>query len=205
MINHQTSNVKSSATDTRQRIIMAASKLFFKQGYARTTTREIASEAEITEVTLFRHFETKKNLFTVAAEQYGDISGLVKDLESNLTGDYQEDMLAIGQIYMMVVKERKDVIKLMLAEAHFFPEVRESVAKAPRELRKMLAGYLQKQIDKGVLRDINPNLAANAFWGLFLSHHLSKVILNEPAVPNLSDDEVVTQFVGLIVEGSINK
>lgn len=47
---------------TENRITDAARELFIKKGYRGTTTREIASRAGVSEVTVFRKFGSKKNL-----------------------------------------------------------------------------------------------------------------------------------------------
>jgi len=49
--------------ETKQKILNAALKLFAKNGYNGTTTRAIAIEAGLNELTLFRRFGTKENLF----------------------------------------------------------------------------------------------------------------------------------------------
>ena len=48
-----------SRPPTRDRLIQAALSLFVSQGIAETTTKEIAEQAEVNEVTLFRHFGNK--------------------------------------------------------------------------------------------------------------------------------------------------
>lgn len=47
---------------TRQRLAEVALELFEAQGYARTTTVQIADAAEVSEMTLFRHFPSKDRL-----------------------------------------------------------------------------------------------------------------------------------------------
>jgi len=47
-------------TATRERIIKVAAKLFTKEGYDRTTTRDIASASGIAAGTLFNYFESKE-------------------------------------------------------------------------------------------------------------------------------------------------
>ena len=49
---------------TRQHILEKATHLFQTQGYARTTTQEIAKQADIAEVTLFRHFGNKQKIIS---------------------------------------------------------------------------------------------------------------------------------------------
>ncbi len=48
---------------TEQKILDAGLKVFAKKGYDAATTRVIADESGFTEMTLFRKFGTKKNLF----------------------------------------------------------------------------------------------------------------------------------------------
>ena len=48
--------------DAEQRILNAALKVFASEGYIGATTRRIAKEANVAEVTLFRKFRSKENL-----------------------------------------------------------------------------------------------------------------------------------------------
>ncbi|OPY19003.1 MAG: putative DNA-binding transcriptional regulator [Methanomethylovorans sp. PtaU1.Bin093] len=48
--------------DAEQRILNAALKVFASEGYTGATTRRIAKEANVAEVTLFRKFRSKENL-----------------------------------------------------------------------------------------------------------------------------------------------
>lgn len=47
---------------TRQRIITASMHLFSREGFPRTTVRDIAREAGITDAAIYYHFATKKDL-----------------------------------------------------------------------------------------------------------------------------------------------
>ena len=49
--------------NSRQRILDAALELFAKDGYKATTIDSIAKKAEVNELTIFRQFKNKKNLF----------------------------------------------------------------------------------------------------------------------------------------------
>lgn len=54
---------------TRQNILDAARACFSARGYHSTTTKDVAAAADVAEVTLFRHFPTKAQLFEEAAIQ----------------------------------------------------------------------------------------------------------------------------------------
>jgi hypothetical protein len=49
-----------------EKAVQAAGKLFARQGYHGTSTREIAQLGEVSENTLFRHFDHKEDLFWAA-------------------------------------------------------------------------------------------------------------------------------------------
>ena len=56
--------------DTSRLIMKVALQLFSEKGYYSTTTKEIASTAKVNELTIFRHFGSKGNLFQLTTEHY---------------------------------------------------------------------------------------------------------------------------------------
>ena len=87
----------TNPSNTRTKIINAASELFASKGYAGTTTRIIAETAGVNEVTLFRHFGSKENLAREIMNQFGGLA-IAENLESHLSGDYRKDLLLIGRM-----------------------------------------------------------------------------------------------------------
>lgn len=199
----ESSRLNQAPEDTRGRILQAAVKLIVEQGYARTSTRAIAAEADVNEVTLFRHFGSKENLFHEMVERYSDLSQLIDAMLKPLTGDYRGDMLHIGRIFMQVMLERSDVIRLILCEAAHFPEVREVMAQNPRRLRLALADYLRGQMEKDVVRRQDPELAAQAFYGMFFSYAVLRGVLDEDPASGRPPEQVLEDFVNLFVDGTI--
>ena len=58
------------AEATRSRVIARARDLFLVQGYAATSTRQIAADAEVTERTLFNIVPTKSDLLRDVLKTY---------------------------------------------------------------------------------------------------------------------------------------
>ena len=75
--------MKIMTDKTKQKIMDAALKIFAKEGYKATTIRAIAKESGFTELTLFRKFTTKKNLYETV---------LSKNVEKMLN-EYRESVL----------------------------------------------------------------------------------------------------------------
>jgi AcrR family transcriptional regulator len=191
----------TGAEDTRQAILQAASRVFAEKGYARATTRVLAEAAEVNEVTLFRHFGSKEGLFAAVLAEFGGLA-ISADMQSRLSGDYRQDLLAMGQMLMRVFAERGDAMRLMLCEATHFPELREMMAENPRQLRMMLAAFFQRQIDQGRVRPLHPEALAQAYLGMFFSHSIATGLLQDSIAPELTSGELVEQFVDVFVAGT---
>jgi AcrR family transcriptional regulator len=193
---------KPAASDTRQRILQAAAQVFGELGYARATTRGIAAAAQVTEVTLFRHFGSKEKLFIEVVQQYGGpaVSALIEQM---LTGDLHQDLIAIGGLYLNVILERSEILTMMFCEATHFPEVRQVIAQNPRLLRQTLAKYFQRQMEAGVLRQMHPEAMAQAFGGMFFAYAISLELLQEAVEPEMALEGVVSQFVDIFIHGTM--
>ena len=57
------------STETQERIIAAALRLFAEKGYHGTRTSEIARESGVAEATVFKYFRTKKILLAAVLEK----------------------------------------------------------------------------------------------------------------------------------------
>ena len=198
------SNSSPSPEGTRERIMQAASQLFTQKGYAGTTTRAIADLAGVNEVTLFRHFGTKVKLAEAIMDQYGGMA-LASDLENHLSGDYFQDLTVIGHAMMRVMTERIDAMRMAICEAGNFPEFQQVVAENPRQLRRMLARYFERQMEAGQIHREHPEVLAQAFLGMFFSYTVLGGFLSDALQPEVADEDVVEQFVGLFVRGTLIK
>jgi AcrR family transcriptional regulator len=196
--------IKSRREDTRERILDAAARAFAENGFARTTTRALADAAGVTEVTLFRHFGSKEKLFVALVKRYGG-QAVAAALEAQLTGDYRADLLRIGQQFLGLILERREIMRLMLCEAGHFPKLARTLAQNPRLLRQMLARYLQRQIEQGHVRPLNVEAAAQAFWGMFFAYGVLLDVYDEPPSGEMSPEEVVVHFVDIFVNGTIHQ
>src|SRR5665648_116432 len=76
--------------NTQDKILNASIVLFSQKGYSSVTTKEISKEACVSEMTLFRHFESKHNLFEKAFDKFvfsPKFIALFEGLEWNLERD----------------------------------------------------------------------------------------------------------------------
>ena len=190
-------------TETQQRILAAAARVLDREGYAGATTRAIAAEAGVNEVTLFRNFRSKQNLLLGVIERFSALRGL-EALAGQLTGDYRQDLIRIATLFMEMLGRNRRAILITMAEAQRDPEVREVVAGPPTRQRQMLGQYLRRQMERGVVRDLpDPELVAQSFFGMFFEYSLAQLLLPEAAADAVPPEQVVAQLVDLFVRGTI--
>src|SRR5580692_5113664 len=72
-------------SERTDKIVQAAVQLFARQGYHGTSTREIARLADVSENTLFRHFDHKEDLFWSAIRSLSTGLKLRRDLLDGMT------------------------------------------------------------------------------------------------------------------------
>jgi AcrR family transcriptional regulator len=191
----------SPEDETKQRIIQGAAQAFAKQGYDGTTTREIAQAAGVNEVTLFRHFGNKKNIFMAVVEHFSALPGLEAALKGQLTGDYRQDLIKLGTHFLQTMLKRRKAILMSLCAAERLPEIRDVVAEPPTRQRQMLSAYLQQQIERGIVRDLNPDVTAQAFFGMLFEFAISQGMYLD--TQQTSFEKVVIAYVDLFVRGTI--
>jgi hypothetical protein len=135
-------------------------------------------------------------------DQFGGMA-IAEDMEIRLSGDYVQDLTIIGHMMMKVMTERIDAIRMAICEAGNFPEFRQVVAENPRQLRRMLARYFERQMQANLIHPGHPEVLAQAFLGMFFSYTVLRGFLLDSLQPEISSEEIVEQFVTLFVRGTL--
>jgi AcrR family transcriptional regulator len=103
---------------TEQKLLAAALKMFAENGYAGARTRLIAKEAGLSEMTLFRKFKTKENLFNVVLVQNQE--KILKDFDSifmsDKFGNCRDFLKSLMDKLVDVIENNYDYVKVFLNE-----------------------------------------------------------------------------------------
>jgi len=102
---------------TRSNILKVAFELFSTIGFEKTTTRQIADLAGVNELTLFRHFETKHNLFQTAIKVYTYNHDIERKLQEGLVGDFETDIKLVADLYLKFLENNEGIYKIQLKQA----------------------------------------------------------------------------------------
>lgn len=126
--------------ERRDQLLTAATRAFARNGFEATNLDEVAREAGISKVLLYRHFDSKADLYRAVLERSS----------ARLTtrvGDDEFTMASIGAL-LSAASEDPDGFRLLFHHAAREPEFRAemdrlrsgSVAIARRELAKVIPG-----------------------------------------------------------------
>ena len=190
--------------NTRERILEAGLKSFSKKGYLGATTKEIAREAGIAEVTLFRHFPSKEKLFEEVISAHSFLPTLKGLLPGALAMSFEEALTLIAVRFLDTLNLRKDMIRIMHSEMQRYPEkIHRIYHSFVDEVRDTLASYFSDLQKEGVLRDFDAALGARAFFGMFLSYFNAEEFLMRKKYRTTDIDETIRQYVGIFVRGTM--
>jgi AcrR family transcriptional regulator len=152
-----------SPDSTRERILAAAELVFSRDGFQGATTREIARQAGVNEVTVFRHFHTREELLRATLEQgCAAFEALIRpdeiwkgELDERLE-NYVYDMYA-------VLRERESIVRAFISEARVLPESsRNTLQGFMLKKKARFVARLQDAQESGLVRqDVDLSAAAD--------------------------------------------
>ena len=193
-------------SETKERLLKATLKLISEKGYLGATTREIAQEAGVTELTLFRHFGSKEKLFEELLKSYTFLPKL-KELLPGLDGlSCEQSLTMIANRFLLTLKERKAMISILFSEVTTYPEkIRKVYNNFIDEMRATLAGYFKVLQDRGLLKkNISPEIAARVFlWILFYYFRSEEIMRDGSGMTKQKLEKNVGEIVRIFMYGTV--
>ena len=193
--------------DRRQDILKAAMQLFAKKGFRGTTTRDLATQAEVNEAIIFRHFKNKEELYSAILEHKAgeDRDARIEELERLANANADEKFFqTLGRTFLERHQKDTTFFRLLLfsaLEGHELSEMFAASMTARNPIPNFVASYIQKRIDEGVFRPVDPHLAARGLLGMFASFILFQEILGLKNSQPYELEDVVRTFVSIFLKG----
>lgn len=147
--------------ERRAEILAAAFSLFSERGFAATRIEDVAARAGIAKGTVYLHFPDKEALFTSLAS--GMASPILASMEAMAANDAIPGRMMIAGLYALAQNEilgtdRRHMLRLLLAEGHYFPVVAEFYHRNVLTVGLgLLRTILERAAERGELR--NPRIA----------------------------------------------
>jgi AcrR family transcriptional regulator len=187
--------------DPRTRILQAALRLFARKGYDGTTTRDLATAANVAEGTLFHQFANKKAILVEVAT-----SGWVEILTDLLTelsemGSYK----AVAQVMrrrMLHLHANADLLRVCFIEAQFHPELRDRIqSEVIAKMTDVAEVFFQTAMEKGIYRPMNPRIVAQVFLGMFAIAGFSNQTIVAPQASPQAIQEMAEGIADIFLNG----
>jgi len=173
---------ESAPVDTRTRVLDALSCLLRTASFASLTIEEVARQAGVGTVTVYRHFGDRKGLLQAFANERTP-RRLAARLRIVLDEDLEGELLNLARAVLTFIHEYRELVLVSLSPD---PETRELFAHLhdlPGTTRTALQGFLHRHVEAGTIVG-DPMRMVHLFVGGLLSLGLS--------TPNSSPEQIET-------------
>ena len=175
----------SAGLTTRDTILQVARRRFAEHGFAGTSLAEIADEVGIRTPSLFHHFPSKTALYrAVLLDAFDDWLVIIDDtiIEPGEGWPQVERVLRTAFVFF---EERPDFVRLARWEAlGGGPILVEELANVLRPLFERAVGFLEREMDAGLIRRCDARRLVITGYGAVLSY-----VSDAPLVGSLLDDD----------------
>lgn len=186
---------------TDKKIIKATFDILQKEGVTKTTTKKIAAEAGVNEVTIFRKFQNKKNLVEITKECY--LQRYLDKMEEifDFDEDFEiEDYLQSNFIGILnLPDEDSSIVRLALEEVRDTPERKQLISRITGVIMGKLEEFFQSQIEKGKIRDVNTRVLAGMCFSITFQSAIFWKIYDIP--PNVETKQYSENFLDILYNG----
>ena len=195
---------RQGSLDTHQKLLEAAARVFARCGLEGATTREIAREAGVNEVTLFRHFQSKDKLLSAVLQRTFDRpeEGAAPASEDANPGgcDLRKGLRRYVWKYEKILRSNILLLRTLIGEIHRYEEHEVKVLKgifAPLKVDLLAAIHAAR--DHGLVRaEVDPLIAADLLWSLVFMEVLRRT---SPLAPEYSTDRYLENALDVFVRG----
>ena len=173
---------------TRERLRVAAHRLFLRQGYLATSIDAILAEAGIaSKETLYRHYASKEALF---ADVLSHLTMEQPGFSERLTAlPAPDDLEALRRALTTLARE----ILAMMNQPGYLPLVRMVIAEAPRFPQlgslffatvterglSLITGLLRAARERRLIAAVDPEAVAHTLLGGLLTYVITNLVLGE--------------------------
>ncbi|HSF18042.1 MAG TPA: TetR/AcrR family transcriptional regulator [Vicinamibacteria bacterium] len=197
-----------SSEDRREQLLSVATRLFADQGFEGTTTRQIAERARINEALLFRHFQSKEDLYWASIERKCRMSGGPERLQDMLekSENDHEVFSAIAEQILSLYDEDSTLMRLLLYSALENHRLSQRFFNTyVARYRELLASHVDRRVEEGRFRPVEPFLAARAFIGMLIYTIQSQAIFGVKQGETLGLRQVAKSLTAIWLDGVRSK
>jgi AcrR family transcriptional regulator len=196
----QEKNVQTRSGETRGRIIQAALRLFAEKGYDPTGVAEICLASDVSKGAFYHHFPSKQSIFLELLQEW------LKALDIEL-GRAMDSSRSVPEGLLAMAYQMQGVFSAADGRIHLFLEFWQQARRDPQIWKEFIAPYrryqdffarvIQKGIDEGSFRPIDPQVAGQSLVALAVG-----ILVQGVLDPHGADwDRMTRDSVQLLISG----
>jgi AcrR family transcriptional regulator len=191
--------------EKERQILDGAAAAFAQDGYEGASMSHIAAMAGVSKGTLYNYFDGKKELFSAFVQRECNQRLLLVFDELDSQAPAQAILLRVGRriLELMISETGLLTYRMVIAEAHKFPELAEAFHEAgPRRAMTRLSTLIRQMSQAGQLDVPDPVFAAEQLFALMTAGLVMRRRMG--LVPSASEaeiDHVVQEAVKLFLRG----
>ena len=174
----------TGSTGAKDRLLSVAAGLFARYGFDGISTRDIAAGAGVSEITVYRHFPRKRDLYCAVLECELRKIHFRGDLLTHVA-DSPNMRSALDRIYELIERALGQSPALLPLIQSSALEVRGDVEPLLRrylgQLIEVLAGYVKPWMEKGELGDTQPRSVVLSLVAIVFSRQVLESVFQEDA------------------------
>lgn len=191
-------------------ILEAAEKLFLKQGYAKTSTGQIAKLAGCNQALVHYYYRTKDNLFEkVFEEKVGMIASNILNTGENIS-NMEERIAQLVSFHFNFLKQNPMLPQFVLNEISSNPDRLQSLVDRLKvymiPVLTQLEAELKEEIENGTIRPIPATDLLITILSLNIMPFLVKPVLQRALnIPDGGFDEMLEQRQKEVIETVLSR
>lgn len=182
---------------TKRKIFEAAMELFAKKGYDGTSVEEITSVVGIAKGTLYYHFSSKEEIFYFLVEEGMKLLKNSIEIKTSKIPNNIDKIKAVILIQIKIIVKYENLITLLISQMWGKEERNIKCREFIYDYISYIEDIIKQGIEKGEIKDGNPEVIASGIFGFTCSGLLYKLKTDK----ELDIQEIYKEFSNYVVKG----
>ena len=166
----------------RADLLAVTERLMIETGSAEAVSiREIANAVGVTPPSIYLHFPDKESLILAVCERHFEAFDSVIEHAGRSTDDPVESLRRRGRAYVRFGLENPEPYRILFMTYNESAQQRDLVVGAGARAFQHLVDAVQRCIDAGAFRPVDPVLAATGVWSAV--HGVTSLLISLPGFP----------------------
>lgn len=189
---------------TSEKLLQSAIQLMSERGYQDVSTKEIATLAGVSEMSLFRHFHTKMGILDAIIDRFSYEPHFHSLFTEKLQFDLRIDLMMIAKQYLQEMSNSRPLFLIALQEKGRMPQLFERISETSTiKLLDMLTEYIEGMQKKELIKEGPANGIAIQFLTTLFGYFVSTTLWEQH--PFFVDQDLfISSFIDHFIQGIHN-